>query len=119
MLKMGNEDLNETIKIEEEHLKNVAQFVNLGCLVPDSVKDAERRIGLALSAIGRLRKLVWSNRDIQLRLKVRLYQVLILAIAICVSETWALPVALERKLLVFKIQCLRSMLTVSRLNRMQ
>ncbi len=69
-------DLNETIKIEEVHLENVARFVYLGSSVPDTVKDVERRIGLLLSAFGSPRKSVWSNRDMLLRLKVILYQVM-------------------------------------------
>ena len=69
-------DLNETIKIEEQYLENVAHFVYLGSSVPDTVKDVERRIGLVLSAFGRLRKSVWSNRDMLLSLKVRLQQVM-------------------------------------------
>ncbi len=56
--------------------KNVAHFVYLGSSVPDTVKNVERRIGLVLSASGRLRKSVCSNRDMLLRLKVRLYQVM-------------------------------------------
>ncbi len=38
-------DLNEAIKIEEEHKENVAQFVYLGSSVAVTVKDVERRIG--------------------------------------------------------------------------
>ncbi len=56
--------------------RNVAHFVYLGSSVHDTVKDVERRIGLVLSAFGRLRKSVCSNRDMLLILKVRLYQVM-------------------------------------------
>ena len=110
---------NDNITIEGEHLENVDNFVYLGSSMPDTVNDVERRIGLALSAFGRLRKSVWSNRDILLRLKVRLYRALILSIATYASETWALTAATERKLLVFEMQCLRSILGVSRMSRIR
>ena len=82
-------------------------------------KDIERRIALALTSFGRLRKSIWSNRDILLKLKLRLYRVLILPIATYASETWAITVNDENKLLVFEMQCLRSILGVSRLNRIR
>ena len=110
---------NDNIMIEGERLENVDDFVYLGSSVPDTIKDVERRIALALSAFGRLRKSVWSNRDILLRLKVRLYRALILPIATYAAETWALTVTDEKKLLVFEMQCLYSILSVSRLNRIK
>ena len=91
----------------------------LGSSVPDTIKDVERRIALALSAFGILRKSVWSNRDILLRLKVRLYRALILPIPTYTAETWALTVADEKKLLVFEMQYLRSILGVSRVNKIR
>ena len=42
---------------------------------------------------------------------------MILPITIYASETWTLTVSDEKKLLVFEMQCLQSILGVSRLNR--
>ena len=111
--------LNDNILIQGELLENVNNFVYLGSSVPDTTKDIERRIALALTAFGRLRKSIWSNRDILLKLKLRLYRALILPIATYASETWALTNTDEKKLLVFEMQCLRSILGVSRLNRIR
>ena len=110
---------NDNIVIHGELLENVNNFVYLGSSVPDTTKDIERRIALALTAFGRLRKSICSNRDILLKLKLRLYRALILPIATYASETWALTVSDEKKLLVFEMQCLRSILGVSRLNRIR
>ena len=66
-------------------------------------KDIERRIALALTSFGRLRKSIWSNRDILLKMKLRLYRVLILPIAKYASETWAITVNDINKLLVFEM----------------
>ena len=97
---------NDNILIQGELLENVSNFVYLGSSVPDTTKDIERRIALALTAFGRLRKSIWSNRDILLKLKLRLYRALILPIATYASETWALTNTYEKKLLVFETQCL-------------
>ena len=110
---------NDNILIQGELLENVNNFVYLVSSVPDTTKDIERRIALALTAFGRLRKPIWSNRDILLKLKLRLYRALILPIATYASETWALTNTDEKKLSVFEIQCLRSILGVSRLNRIR
>ena len=56
---------------------------------------------------------------ILLKLKLRLYRALILAIATYASETWAITVNDENKLFVFEMQCLRSIIGVSRLNRIR
>ena len=110
---------NDNILIQGELLENVSNFVYLGSSVSDTTKDIERRIALALTSFGRLRKSIWSNRDILLKLKLRLYRALILPIATYASETWALTNTDEKKLLVFEMQCLRSILGVSRLNRIR
>ena len=102
---------NDNILIQGELLENVNNFVYLGSSVPDTTKD--------IAAFGRLRKSIWSNRDILLKLKLRLYRALILPIATYASETWALTNTDEKKLLVFEMQCLRSILGVSRLNRIR
>ena len=44
---------------------------------------------------------------------------MILPIATYASETWAITVSDEKKLLIFEIQCLRSILGVSRLSRIR
>ena len=64
---------NDNIFIQGELLENVNNFVYLGSSLADTTKDIERRIALALTAFGRFRKSIWSNRDILLKLKLRLY----------------------------------------------
>ena len=55
---------NDNILIQGELLENVNNFVYLGSSVPDTTKDIERRIALALTAFGRLRKSISSNRHL-------------------------------------------------------
>ena len=61
---------NNNIIIQRELLENVNNFAYLGSFVPNVTKDIERRIALVLTSFGRLRKSIWSNRDILLKLKL-------------------------------------------------
>ena len=54
----------DNMVIHRELLENVNNFVYHGSSVPDTMKDIERRTDLALTAFGRLRKSIWSSRDI-------------------------------------------------------
>ena len=54
-----------------------------------------------------------------MNLKVRLYNALILPIAIYASETWTLLDVDKRKLEVFEMRCLRAILGVTILDRMR
>ena len=105
------------VHIELEPVENVDNFVFLGSVVPDTSDDVKRRIALASSAFGRLKKQVWSNKEIQNQLKLRLYYALIVPIAIYASETWTLKVEDSRKLTVFENDCLRAMCGKTRIDR--
>ena len=98
----------DNILIQEEHAKNVSNFVYHGRSIPNVNKDIERITDLALSFFGRLQKSIQSNK-----------QTSILPIATYASETWVLTAADEKKLFVFKIQCPRSLFGVSKLNRIR
>ena len=80
--------------------------------MPNSALDVKRRIAMANSAFGRMKKTVWSRRDISTKLKLRLYNALILPIAIYGSETWSLTQYDANKLNVFENNCLRAIFNV-------
>ena len=79
-----------SISIENKNIKIVEEFKFLGSVVSKSSLDSKRRKAIANSAYGRLRKSVWSRRDIPTKLKLRLYNALIQPIAIYGNETWFL-----------------------------
>ena len=61
---------NSNIMIQGELFENINNFVYLGSSLPNVTNDIERRIALALMSFGRIRKSIWSNRDILLTLKL-------------------------------------------------
>ena len=91
----------------------------LGSSVPTTEDDVKRRIRLAASAFGRLKGAIWSNQNINRQLKVRIYQSLILPIAIYGSESWALKKSDYQKLEAFEMRCLRTILGVSLMDKIK
>ena len=60
--------------IQGEHSEIVNNFIYLGSSISNVSKDIKKRIDLALSSFGRIRKSIWSNKNIVLKLKIRLYR---------------------------------------------
>ena len=100
------------ISIINSIVETVQEFIFLGSNVPSTSADIKRRISLANIAFGRLKKNIWSRRDISIALKIRLYKALILPIAIYGAETWSLTKVDEQKLAVFENNCIRTILGV-------
>ena len=107
----------EDIVINGTPVENVDNFVFLGSCIPNTTDDIKRRIGLASSTFGRLKSSIWSRNDISNNLKIRLYNSLILPIAIYGSESWTLKTDDSNRLLVFDNDCLRSLLGKLRRDR--
>ena len=101
------------IHIDGSIVGKVEKFTFLGSVVPESSSDVKRRIGLASSAFGRLKEKIWSRKDISMKLKIRLYNALIIPIATYASETWTILRDDERRLNVFEMRCLRSILGIT------
>ena len=104
---------SDNIMIDGIEVEKVPEFCFLRSVVPNCPADVKRRIALASSAFGRLKKAVWNKRTISSTLKIRLYKALILPIAVYASETWTLKTEDTRKLEVFEMRCLRAILGVS------
>ena len=109
----------DSIKIDGKNVDHVEEFVFLGSVVPDTSADVMRRIALAASAFGRLQKVIWDRRDISNHLKIRLFNALLLPIATYASETWTLKSEDTRKLTVFEMRCLRSILGTTLADRIR
>ena len=115
--KIISPDQPSNIQIEGATVEQVDSFVFLGSVVPTTVFDVKRRIALASSAFGRLKKNVWSKKGIPYSIKLRLYNALILPIAIYASETWTLKAEDVHKLSVFENDCFRAMIGKTRMDK--
>ena len=94
----------------------VKSFVLLGSVVLSTKDNDKKRIALASSAFRRLKKVVWSNRNVSNRFKLGLYNSLIIPIAMYACECWALKVEHSRRLNVFENDFFRSMIGKRRMD---
>jgi hypothetical protein len=107
------------INIGGKDIDHVEEFVFLGSVVPGTSSDVCRRISLAAVSFGRLKDSIWRKRDIPKDLKIRLYKALIIPIATYGAETWSLKTVDIRKLITFEMRCLRSILGITRWDRVR
>ena len=113
-LMMGRQHEDFSIKINNKELKQVNDFVYLGSKFTednDCSADIKRRLVLARQKFAQL-KVIWKSKHISSQLKIRLFNALIVTIAIYGSETWTLTQYTTNKLMAFEMQCLRSIANV-------
>ena len=100
-------------------LEEVKEFTYLGSLMTDDgkcINDIKKRVGLASTVIGQLYK-IWKGKEITIKTKVMVYQVLVMPALLYGAECWTMRKEDERRLLTMEMSCLRRMLGVTRLDR--
>ena len=102
------------ILLEGEALENVDHFSYLGSELNtngDIRRELNIRIGKAGITFKRLQK-VWSNTGISTRLKIRLFNSLVLPVLLYGSETWKGLKEVEERLRRFESNCLRKIMKI-------
>ena len=111
---IGRRHENFNIQINNEELKQVKDFVYLGSKFTennDHSEDIKRRLVLARQKFAQL-KAIWKSKYISTELKIRLYNALIVPIAIYGSETWTLIQYTTNKIQAFEMQCMRTIANI-------
>jgi len=93
------EDSRE-IRIGSTKVKNVEDFCYLGSRLSTNGncdKDCQIRIGKASSVFGRLQD-VWRNKYISLKVRVRLYETLVMSTMLYSAELWPLTIPQKKRL---------------------
>jgi hypothetical protein len=115
----GGDRLN--VRLNGERLEDVQSFKYLGShiAVKGGVEEEVRhRVNEASKCLGGL-KSVMRNRYLGMSAKRRLYEGVIVPTALYGAETWNIKKAERNKLDVMEMRCLRSMLGVSRMDRVR
>ena len=102
------------IIIYNEPLKVVDSFKYLGAIIDDKGSKAEilARTGQTIAALSRL-NVIWYDKTLTLKLKIRLLQSLVNSIFLYACETWTITKELQRKITTLEMQCLRRLLNIS------
>ena len=92
--------------INNEPLKVVDSFTYLGAIIYDKGSKAEilARTGQTIAAISRL-NVIWYNKTLKLKLKIRLLQSLVNSIFLYAFNTWPITKELQRKITTFEMRC--------------
>ena len=96
------------IKINNEPLKVVDSFKYLGAIIDDKGSKAEilARTGQTIAALSRL-NVIWYDKTLKLKMKIRLLQSLVNSIFLYACETWTITKELQRKITTLEMRCLK------------
>src|SRR5579872_3218943 len=112
---VAKESRDITISINDQKLEQVSHFKYLGTEVTQensSLTDIRCRTAQALATTSNLR-VIWRNRYISLKTKLRLLDCLIIPIALYGCETWTLNNSDLKKIQSFGMKCLRAVLNIT------
>ena len=115
------DDADMDVRLNGEVLEEVKSFKYLGAVLSTDGRtemDVKSRINEGRKCLGSLRG-VLKNRHLGMRAKNQLYEGVIVPTVVYGAETWSTRVVERNKLDVFEMGCLRSMLGVTRRDRMR
>ena len=106
-------DLQTQFKVKDSVLEIVNQFIYLGALVTDngSKKEILSRMAKAQSSLSKL-KIIWKDKNISVKSKIRLMRSLVISIFLYVCESWTLDAYLQQRIASFEMRCLRQLLGI-------
>jgi len=108
-------DTAPDITIDNTHLEVVETFTYLGSTVSSSLSldtEISSRIGKGAAVMSKLNKRVWSNSQLTVNTKLRVYQACVLSTLLYGSESWTTYASQEKRLNSFHLRCLRRLLQV-------
>lgn len=103
----------ESVAVCSENVEIVNRFTYLGSVIHSdggSDLDVERRLGMAYTAMESLNNSVWRCRNLSRRIKVRVFETLVLPVLFYGAETWTLVSRTSARINSFLTKSLRRIL---------
>ena len=106
--------ISSNIRVNGEKLETVQSFKYLGAIVTDegSMPEIRSRIAQTIAALTKL-KIIWNDKNIDLRSKIRLLRSLVMSIFLYSCETWTLTAEIEGKIQTVEMRSFRRLLGIS------
>ena len=92
VMAVGKTDTKLNIWLDGGRLEQVKEFTYLGSLMTDDdkcINDIEKHVGLASAVIGQLYK-IWKSKEITIKTKFIVYQVLVMPVLLYGAECWTM-----------------------------
>ena len=108
-------DSPPSIHIGSHKLNAVDRFQYLGSTISSNLSlepEINSRIAKASAVMSKLHKRVWSNNNLTVNTKMRVYRACVLSTLLYSSETWTTYAAQEKRLNSFHLRCLRRILSI-------
>ena len=105
----------EDVTLRGETIREVGEFTYLGSVVTTdgkTMKDIEKRRAGARRAFGSLRKRLWRRREISLRVKMKIFNAIVLPVLLYGATAWALTRTEENRLDALEMGMLRTIVGV-------
>ena len=106
-------DISADITIDNKKLETVRSFKYLGALVWDEGSKPEvlSRIAQTTAAETKL-KVIWNDKNITIRSKIRQMRSLDMSIFLYACETWTIAADIERRIQALEMRCFRKFLGI-------
>ena len=104
----NNGTLQRDNTIQGQKLKKVDHFKYLGAIICDEGSRSEvlSRAAQTMAALARL-KIIWKDKNIRIKLKIRQMRALIITIFLYACDTWTLTAELQRRIKSLEFRCFR------------
>ena len=117
-LMLNDDNCQPNIDIHGEIIETVKSFKYLGSIINEngSRKEILSRAAQVSQAYSNL-KIIWNDKDIRLKYKLKLMDSLVNSIFLYACETWTLTAELEKIILAFEMKNIRKLLGITYLDR--
>ena len=105
----------EDMVLRGQRMKQVEEFAYLGSVFTGDGKfaqDVERTRAGATRAFGTLKRRLWGRRDVSLKVKMKIFNAVVLPVLLYGASTWALTRTEELRLDAFEMRMLRNIIGV-------
>ena len=111
----GSKTMAKGIKIQDEEIENVTEFVYLGSLLTwdnDCTREITTRIAKAKGVMAGLNS-IWNSKKISYRTKTNVLKTCVFSTVLYACETWTMNKKDRAKILAFEMYCYRRILHIT------
>ena len=119
LMHIGRERRNINLRIEEGNIEQVREYKYLGFVITEDnlgSKNIRERIKMGCINLNKMNK-IWKSRNISIKLKINLYDAIVLPTVLYGAEVWVLKEYENKKLLAFETTCLRRIMGIRKTER--